>query len=409
MLEVPGGVLVWYSCEELLWVAVQSQDQSALGVLTLLQRLSSIFTAYFGSNSVSKLRRHYVTAVSVLEEALEYGAPLLTHDNALVGLVPPPSLTRRVSQFLTGKGSVRDSLASTATSAIAWRRDDVKYLQNEVYFDVMERVDAVIERNGVASRHTVHGEVWVNSKLSGMPELTANANDFSIIQDAALHPCVRIGRFTSAREIAFLPPDGKTCLLRYVVPQKTLSVPVYLSHTIDWRANQARVRLCFGTKPMMAHGGAKGSYAHTSVMSSGGISSDAFAASGNVSASSPGAVTTVAVESVRVEISIPSEIVTVDLTPSHGKLEVDVGKRSIVWEIGNVGPEKGTPTLTGSWSVAVGQTQPLARPVARLHWLVPNTTSSGFSLRNVKLHKEDYSMTKGARYVMRAGRYEVRM
>lgn len=51
--------------------------------------------------------------------------------------------------------SVSGTLPTGQLSAIPWRRTGVKYTNNEAYFDVIEEVDAIIDRNG----QTVFAEI----------------------------------------------------------------------------------------------------------------------------------------------------------------------------------------------------------------------------------------------------------
>lgn len=51
--------------------------------------------------------------------------------------------------------SVSGTLPSGQLSAIPWRRSGVKYTNNEAYFDVVEEVDAIIDKSG----QTVFAEI----------------------------------------------------------------------------------------------------------------------------------------------------------------------------------------------------------------------------------------------------------
>ena len=44
--------------------------------------------------------------------------------------------------------SVSSVLPSGQLSNVPWRRADVKYTNNEAYFDIIEEVDAIIDKNG---------------------------------------------------------------------------------------------------------------------------------------------------------------------------------------------------------------------------------------------------------------------
>ena len=52
-----------------------------------------------------------------------------------------------------------DTLPSGQLSNIPWRRTGVKYTNNEAYFDVVEEVDAIIDKTGVAVFAEIQGYV----------------------------------------------------------------------------------------------------------------------------------------------------------------------------------------------------------------------------------------------------------
>lgn len=55
--------------------------------------------------------------------------------------------------------SVSGILPSGQLSAIPWRRTGVKYTNNEAYFDVVEEVDAIIDKAGATVFAEIQGYV----------------------------------------------------------------------------------------------------------------------------------------------------------------------------------------------------------------------------------------------------------
>lgn len=58
--------------------------------------------------------------------------------------------------------SVSGTLPSGQLSAIPWRRSGVKYTNNEAYFDVVEEVDAIIDKSGQTVFAEIQGYVSVS-------------------------------------------------------------------------------------------------------------------------------------------------------------------------------------------------------------------------------------------------------
>ena len=55
--------------------------------------------------------------------------------------------------------SVGNTLPSNQLSNIPWRRLGVKYANNEAYFDLIEEIDAIIDRNGQIVMAEIQGYV----------------------------------------------------------------------------------------------------------------------------------------------------------------------------------------------------------------------------------------------------------
>ena len=55
--------------------------------------------------------------------------------------------------------SVSETLPTGQLSNVPWRRSGVKYTNNEAYFDVIEEVDAIIDKSGSTVSAEIHGYV----------------------------------------------------------------------------------------------------------------------------------------------------------------------------------------------------------------------------------------------------------
>lgn len=61
--------------------------------------------------------------------------------------------------------SVSATLPSGQLSNVPWRRTGVKYTNNEAYFDVVEEVDAIIDRTGATVFAEIQGYVCFLSNI----------------------------------------------------------------------------------------------------------------------------------------------------------------------------------------------------------------------------------------------------
>ncbi len=63
------------------------------------------------------------------------------------------------------------------TNAVSWRSEGIKYKKNEVFLDVVESVNLLVNSNGTVVRSEVMGALKMRTFLSGMPECKLGLND----------------------------------------------------------------------------------------------------------------------------------------------------------------------------------------------------------------------------------------
>jgi AP-1 complex subunit mu len=116
------------------------------------------------------------------------------------------------------------------TNAVSWRSEGLKYRKNEVFLDVIESVNLLVNANGNVVRSEILGAIKMKCFLSGMPDVRLGLNDKVLfenlgkdvnkgkaieMEDVKFHQCVRLSRFDSDRTISFIPPDGEFELMSY--------------------------------------------------------------------------------------------------------------------------------------------------------------------------------------------------
>lgn len=81
----------------------------------------------------------------LLEEMIDNGYPLTTELSALRDIVLPPSFVNRILS-VAGVAGLAKASATPFSSPIPWRQANLKYNNNEIYFDVVEELDAIINK-----------------------------------------------------------------------------------------------------------------------------------------------------------------------------------------------------------------------------------------------------------------------
>lgn len=57
----------------------------------------------------------------------------------------------------------------------------------------------------------------MNSRLSGMPDISMSLSNSHLIEEYSFHPSVRLSRFAADRVVSFVPADGSFTLMSYKV------------------------------------------------------------------------------------------------------------------------------------------------------------------------------------------------
>ncbi|KAH8986338.1 clathrin adaptor mu subunit [Lactarius akahatsu] len=195
-----------------------SGDLDPLYAFTFIRTFLNILIEYFGEVTAPVLRDNFDIVHQLLEETLDAGGhPLTTAPNALRDIVLPPSLISKILSVtgVTGPSGPSTNNLSAFSSPIPWRKAGLRYNHNDIYFDIVETLDAVVNKNGTIITSSVLGKVDVNCKLSGTPDLLLTLTNSHTISEPSFHPCVRLNRFAQSKALSFVPPDGRFTLMEY--------------------------------------------------------------------------------------------------------------------------------------------------------------------------------------------------
>jgi AP-1 complex subunit mu len=78
----------------------------------------------------------------------------------------------------TGAGDVGTlNVPTAASNAVSWRPEGIKHPKNEVFLDVVEKLNILVSANGSVLRCEIIGAVKMKTSLTGMPELKLGLND----------------------------------------------------------------------------------------------------------------------------------------------------------------------------------------------------------------------------------------
>ncbi|KAI0232475.1 AP-3 complex subunit mu-1 [Lamellibrachia satsuma] len=311
---------------------------------------------------------HAVT--SLLDEMLDNGFPLAVESNILKELIKPPNLLRSITDTVTGKStSVSEVLPTGQLSNVPWRRMGVKYANNEAYFDVIEEIDAIIDKSGSTVFAEIQGYIDCLVKLTGMPDLTLSFINPRLLDDISFHPCVRFKRWESEKILSFVPPDGSFRLISYHIgAQYIAAIPVYIRHHISFREQgQGKLDITVGPKQTMGK----------------------------------------PVENVILEIPFSKSVLNVMLTVNQGKHSFDPVTKVMTWDVGRIDSTK-LPSIRGSIKLQSGCPAPDSNPIISVQFSISQLAASGLKVNRLDMYGEKYKPFKGVKYLTKAGKFQVR-
>ncbi|XP_014778179.1 AP-3 complex subunit mu-1 isoform X1 [Octopus bimaculoides] len=395
VIATPHHYLINIYRNQLYFVAVVTTEVSPLFVIEFLHRVFDTFEDYFAECTESTIKEHYVIVYELLDEMLDNGFPLAVESNVLKELIKPPNFLRTITDTVTGKSTgVSGILPTGQLSNIPWRRTGVKYTNNEAYFDVIEEIDAILDKSGATVFAEIQGYIDCLIKLSGMPDLTLSFMNPRLLDDVSFHPCVRFKRWESERVLSFVPPDGNFRLISYHIGAQKLNsrlcmvaIPIYVRHTISFREGAAgRFDVTIGPKQAMGK----------------------------------------TIENVVVEVLFPKSILNVTLTPNQGKYSFDPVTKMMTWDVGKIDPTK-LPNIKGTINLQTGSPVPESNPTISVQFSISQWAISGVKVNRLDMYGEPqfmyeiaegtnlqmpklkkYKPFKGVKYVTKAGKFQVR-
>nr|XP_027193913.1 AP-1 complex subunit mu-2-like [Dermatophagoides pteronyssinus] len=212
-------------------------------VLSLLNELPEIFEQSLGEFSEENIKNNFVLLYQLVEELIDDGMIQVTDSVVL-------------KKFINQSKETSNVVSSVLNTSVPWRTTGIVHRKNELFIDVIEKVDTLLSADGSVIQIQVGGSILLKSYLSGMPELQlvlavskhvtsptmiksnrpskntemVVVNDISkinVLEDLRFHQCVRLNYFTTKKIISFIPPDGEFELLKYEINKCHVNSPLF--------------------------------------------------------------------------------------------------------------------------------------------------------------------------------------
>jgi len=265
-----------------------------------------------------------------------------------------------------------------------WRPQGIQYRKNEVFLDVIEKVNLLIGRNGTILNSEITGQIKVKCHLSGMPQLRLGLNDrvqlFDqhkasqstkglALEDVKFHQCVPLTQL-SDDVIKFIPPDGEFELLSY--------------------------RLSANIKPLFLVEAIVESHAHSRVEYLVKIRSQYKQRS--------------VANNVKVIIPVPPDADSPQFKASIGTVQYNPGQNCILWTIRQFSGDKEFSLRAhfGLSSITNEEADKTMPPIS-VEFKIPYFTVSGIQVRYLKcIEPTKYTPSNWVSYTTENGLYQIR-
>eukprot|EP00501_MAST-03F_sp_TOSAG23-6_P001342 GSMAST32.ASY1.ANO1.1391.1 assembled CDS len=345
VFTVDGITYVYIKFNNLLLLAVTKRNANVTIILLFLNRLVNVFKEYFGDIHEESIRDNFVIIYELFDEMMDFGYPQSTEPKVL-------------KEYITQESHRTETKPpTTLTNAVSWRSEGIKHRKNEIFLDVIEKLNLLVATNGTVLHSEILGEIKMKSFLSGMPELKLGLND-KIMSMLAKGKAVEM---EDIKTISFIPPDGEFELMSY--------------------------RLNTHVKPLIwVEALAKSQFKSRSIANG-----------------------------VEIRIAVPTDVDTPSFKASVGTVTYVPDQDCIVWSIKQFYGSReylmrahfGLPSIK---QIDDDQKNDSWKAPIQVNFEIPYFTVSGIQVRYLKIiEKSGYQALPWVRYITKNGKYQLRM
>ncbi|RNF17844.1 putative clathrin coat assembly protein [Trypanosoma conorhini] len=361
---------------DVLLLAIVTSEGFPLLVIEILSLIAGVIQEYLKVFSENTLRENFSVVYQLLEELIDNGYPLTTEMHVLEELVMPPTLENKFRTVLDAPAKVRRR--HLGVRSVPWRDPMTRHTSNEIFFDVVEKLDCIVDCEGNLLHAVVRGAVNINCRLSGMPDVVVRMANMDFVDDVAFHRCVRRHRYEADRVISFVPPDGKSALLEYLCkPLHNAQAPFYVTPQVTFDKSGGRFNCVVGIR-------------------GGGLTLKSR---------------DYGIHRVVVHLPLPPQTESVQVHSStQGTTSFSRPRGILSWNVGTL--SRGTSSLSGEFTFAIEKGKEgvvaFTGDAAVVEFSIPNHLLSPIRVDSVQVLNEIGKPYKGVKYVTLAGRFVVR-
>lgn len=195
---------MWIRINNIYIVAVAKGNPNVALVFSFLYKMKGVFTGYFKELEDESMRDNFVITYELLDEMMDHGYPQVTETKMLKEYI------KSDANKLSKEEKISDvKVPEGVTTSVSWRNEGIVHKKNEVFLDVVEKLNLLVSAQGNVLRSEILGSVQMKCHLTGMPELKLGLNDKVLfektgrstrsklieMEDIKFHQCVRLAKF----------------------------------------------------------------------------------------------------------------------------------------------------------------------------------------------------------------------
>ena len=174
---------IWIRVNNVYLVAVARGNPNVALVLAYLHKIKTVFETYFKELEDESLRDNFVITYELLDEMMDFGYPQITEVKILQEFIKTEANKLQGDRKKNKQDKITDLTVPTAASnVVSWRPDNIKHFKNEVFLDVIEKLNILVSANGTVLSSEIIGRVRMRTYLTGMPELKLGLNDKDLFE-----------------------------------------------------------------------------------------------------------------------------------------------------------------------------------------------------------------------------------
>ncbi|CAG9466869.1 unnamed protein product [Pedinophyceae sp. YPF-701] len=347
-------------------------NSNAMLSFRFMRGLCDVLRSYFGDSFCQRhVEAGFLLIYELMDEMSDFGYPQVVDPSVLKGYILQKNVLADLLSSKRKEAEQQDKANHArmqVTGAVGWRRDGIKYKNNEIYLDIIESVNLVTSSKGQVLRADVNGRIVVKCFMSGMPEVKIGLNDKA--SDVTFHPCVNLSKFNVDRVVSCVPPDGEFELMRYRATEG-ISLPFKVIPVITERGRNRlevmiKVKSVFNPKLWAIN--------------------------------------------VAIHIPVPKDTARTTMEASIGKVKYDLSKQCLVWKIKRfVGEQEHNLSADVELMGVLGERERWKRPPVQMRFDVPMFAASGLLVQYLRAwEKTGYEVQQWVRKVTSSGEYTIR-